>query len=716
LNGPIIVIRVSSGYIQRFFLLSYYNHAGDWNTGDPTWQGGKGTEIIGALNYLSSVGVNSIYALTFNDAYGDGKNVSPWIEPLVNSSSQVDRFDVSKLDQWEIVLKHADKVGIHWVCVLSERENESAWEWIDGSGFFSDLRKIYYRELVARFSHHLGIVWGICEETQWDGSGVDAAITIDQVKAFAEYIHMQDPYDHPVTTHTTSGTEVGYYAEFSGFPYFECTSIQSSVEYNSRTISIREASAAGGRPLAVFHDEQAPQDLEGGRIRTDYLWPQLTAGGAGCEWYVGSDGGMNNFRNWETYWLESWYARDFFEKYVPFADAMPRNDLTSSGYCLAKPEDTYVIYLPGGGTTNLDLSDNNLGYTVQWYNPQTGGALQNGTITTITGGGIRSLGSSPGGGNDWAILVKVASVTSNFSASANQICTGSTVQYTNNSVGNITSYTWNFGTGASPATATGAGPHNVSYSSSGQKSVTLTVNGPDGTDVRTQQLVEAFDNCGELETIQVSPSEVNVVETNSEQFTAKGYDVIGTEVSLSTVNWDVSGGGSIDATGLFTAENLGGPYTVTTTSASVSGNATVYVVEPVDTILYDNFNRANSTTIGNPIVGSSWQKTETTGNTAEILNNRVYFTSADGPNVPLVKNLFDTEVTTGKLTWTFNFDWSRTGTEGTYEVRMQLGQRGLQDNDAATGVSVDLIWGGPNNGLNDHAYFGYVDNTGTVNR
>ena len=39
-------------------------HAADYHAGDPSWQGGKGTEIIGALNYLASEGLNAFSFLT----------------------------------------------------------------------------------------------------------------------------------------------------------------------------------------------------------------------------------------------------------------------------------------------------------------------------------------------------------------------------------------------------------------------------------------------------------------------------------------------------------------------------------------------------------------------------------------------------------------------------------------------------------------------------
>ncbi len=73
-----------------------------------------------------------------------------------------------------------------------------------------------------------------------------------------------------------------------------------------------------------------------------------------------------------------------------------------------------------------------------------------------------------------------------FSASNQAICTGSSTTFTSTSTGTITSYSWNFGSGASPATASTAGPHTVLYTTSGMKTVTLTVTGPDGTSTNTK--------------------------------------------------------------------------------------------------------------------------------------------------------------------------------------------------------------------------------------
>ncbi|MDQ3290325.1 MAG: DUF5060 domain-containing protein, partial [Bacteroidota bacterium] len=133
---------------------TYGPHIADWKPEDPTWQNGKGKGIIGAINYLAGKGMNSIYFLTMN-VNGDGKDVWPWITP-----TEKVRYDVSKLDQWEIVFSHMDKMGIMLHVVTQEQENDQLLD----NGDLGIQRKLYYRELIARFGHHLAITWNLGEE------------------------------------------------------------------------------------------------------------------------------------------------------------------------------------------------------------------------------------------------------------------------------------------------------------------------------------------------------------------------------------------------------------------------------------------------------------------------------------------------------------------------------------------------------------------------
>jgi PKD repeat protein len=66
----------------------------------------------------------------------------------------------------------------------------------------------------------------------------------------------------------------------------------------------------------------------------------------------------------------------------------------------------------------------------------------------------------------------------NFEANKTSANTGEQITFTDISTGtSITSWAWTFGEGATPVTATGKGPHTVTYSTGGLKTVSLTING-----------------------------------------------------------------------------------------------------------------------------------------------------------------------------------------------------------------------------------------------
>ena len=126
------------------FIHRYAAHERDWRPGDPTWREGRGKGIIGALNYLHSKRMNSVYFITYNLDGGDGKDTWPWIDP--NSRT---RFDVSKLAQWRIVLDHMDQLGIMAHIITQETENDQGLD----NGQLGSTRTLYYRELIARLGH-----------------------------------------------------------------------------------------------------------------------------------------------------------------------------------------------------------------------------------------------------------------------------------------------------------------------------------------------------------------------------------------------------------------------------------------------------------------------------------------------------------------------------------------------------------------------------------
>lgn len=73
--------------------------------------------------------------------------------------------------------------------------------------------------------------------------------------------------------------------------------------------------------------------------------------------------------------------------------------------------------------------------------------------------------------------ISVNNANADFTASSTSIIVNNSTTFTDASTCSINSWLWNFGAGASPATANTQGPHTVTYTTTGQKTVSLTVNG-----------------------------------------------------------------------------------------------------------------------------------------------------------------------------------------------------------------------------------------------
>ena len=76
---------------------------------------------------------------------------------------------------------------------------------------------------------------------------------------------------------------------------------------------------------------------------------------------------------------------------------------------MRKAGDVYALYFPKANTHRVDLREAAGEFTLHWYDPLSGGALQTGSVTTVSGGGEVDLGLPPGQNNeqDWVALLKV---------------------------------------------------------------------------------------------------------------------------------------------------------------------------------------------------------------------------------------------------------------------------------------------------------------------
>jgi hypothetical protein len=425
-----------AGNPRKAPLKTWQPHVRDWQDGDPTWQDGKGKGLIGAVNYLSGKGCNAFSFLTYN-AGGDGDNV--W--PFVHRDDKL-HYDCSKLDQWGIVFDHATARGMYLHFKMQETEMDDdrhgdgggVPESLDG-GRLGPERRLYCRELIARFGHNLALNWNLGEENTQ---------STEEQNAMLDYIADLDPYDHNRVVHTYPDQQDKVYRPLLGDrSKLTGVSLQNSHirDTHSQTVKWVEESTAAGKPWIVAFDESGsaahgqPPDLgyEGydGRdrsgkmtytqheVRKQTLWGNLMGGGAGVEYYFGyqyvqNDLVCEDWRSRDQSWDYCRIALEFFHDHdIPFWQMHPHDALAgnpdhdNSVYCLARPGKIYLVYLPDGGEQSLDLAGTDGTFEVQWFNPRTGGELQSGSTTTLRGGGQRPLGDPPTDPEqDWLAVVR----------------------------------------------------------------------------------------------------------------------------------------------------------------------------------------------------------------------------------------------------------------------------------------------------------------------
>lgn len=396
---------------------SWTPHLKDWNEGDPVWKDGKGKEIVGAINYLASKGMNAFSFLTMNIG-GDDQNVFPYVD-----YETWDRFDTSKLDQWEILFEHADKLGMFLHFKTLEFENQGLLDH-GGTGYNT---KLYYRELIARFGHHLALNWNLAEETgDWTETPPTFPLDAAERIRLAEYVSSVDPYKHHLVIHNGAWFDpiYGPNTKFTGASLQ--TSNEEFLQVHSSTLKVLNDAKAAGKVWAVAVDEPGDhrhsllpdaEDPDHDTPRKNGLWGAMMAGAWGTEWYFGyehphSDLTLQDYRSRDLWWEQGKICLDFFDdNNIPFWEMESKDSLISStdDYVLAKEGETYVVFLKNGGESSLDLGATNETFGVYWYNPRKGGELKKGKVKSVSGSGKQSLGLPPvkkENDLDWVVLLK----------------------------------------------------------------------------------------------------------------------------------------------------------------------------------------------------------------------------------------------------------------------------------------------------------------------
>jgi len=394
------------------FIKKWEAHVVDWKTGDPSWQGGKGKGLIGALNYLAAKGLNAFSFLTLNIA-GDDRNVFPYIH-----YDNYERMDVSKLDQWEIVFEHADKLGLFLHFKTSEAENQGLLD----NGDVGPQRRLYYRELIARFGHHLALNWNIGEENGlWMKRDITPWQNTTQRLACAQYFYDNDPYRHHVVIH--NGQQfydlLGPESKYTGLSLQ--TNREDFANVHGAVLRWRNLAKAGKKTWAIAVDEPGdhrfslvPDKVNPSHdnARQNALWGALMAGAWGIEWYFGyehehSDLTCEDWRSRDKMWDQCLYALNFFhDNDIPYWELEPQDKWTENDdFVFAKKDTDIVIYQKMGAKKPTIFHKLRGEYSVRWYNPKAGQFV--GQAQTVSANKTLTIGLPPAEQDkDWVVWIK----------------------------------------------------------------------------------------------------------------------------------------------------------------------------------------------------------------------------------------------------------------------------------------------------------------------
>lgn len=128
-----------------------------------------------------------------------------------------------------------------------------------------------------------------------------------------------------------------------------------------------------------------------------------------------------------------------------------------------------------------------------------------------------------------------------FAANNTAICIGNQVTYTNYTDNNLffgTTIQWNFGSGASPATAIGNGPHTVTYTTSGLKTVVLSYEDQFGFTVAEEIKTNYVNVSGAVITSAITGNQSVNCASGSETYSV-------TATAGSSYNWTIPAGATL---------------------------------------------------------------------------------------------------------------------------------------------------------------------------
>jgi hypothetical protein len=356
--------------------------------GDTLWDDPGYNRFKDYIDLISSHGYNSYHTIVAHDRYDYQENEggAPF-EMIYLTHRNYDRLRPEFFQEFDKRVIYANSKGLMPQFFLTWSKEFVNW---DRSQY-----ERYVRYMIARYAAY-DVVWVVSGEYDHPAAGPPPP---SDYTYHGNVIYQRDPYRRPISIHPmVSSNEFGNDAWLT---YVMLQSNHISFDYDEVHAAIIN-NRAYNKPVVDGEPEYLRQDtgitidgwrktawstvLAGGYFDTGYqhiFWdPDNHYGYTHSGWNLHYPANMQGMAQMK-------YLYDFFQK-VEFWNMSLSDNLVTSGtaYCLANIGQEYVIYLPDGGSVNVDLSDATGTLDVEWYNPKDGTYYDDGTVT---GGGRESF-------------------------------------------------------------------------------------------------------------------------------------------------------------------------------------------------------------------------------------------------------------------------------------------------------------------------------------
>lgn len=303
------------------------------------------------------------------------------------------RFNVAFWQKAERAIRAMRERGIVAQCIFTIEKQTLQADY----GWLTENEYRLYRYGVARLAAFDNVWWDL-------GNEINEVRDAAWGETMGAFVRLQDPYDRLLSAHG--------HAEF---PYARSPWADFVIAQHYGKLDELHGWAQRFHEVAKpFVNEEygyeGEVDRPGHAMNADWVrrshWTLAMAGGYGT--YGDHSGGVAWFYMGEPgngkAPAQLKHLRTFFEA-LPFQDLEPKPQLATRGYCLAQPGAVYVIYLPAGGETEINLFGAPAGrFQLAWFDPRTGTTTDGGRVESR---GRRKLGPAPIAGDVVAVLRRV---------------------------------------------------------------------------------------------------------------------------------------------------------------------------------------------------------------------------------------------------------------------------------------------------------------------